>query len=288
MRSGPGIYGGRRQRPDRVIASRVSADLHSTLWPTYPELWRWRNLPRKFGDDRGGKSFSMRSEGRNSALLIGKYRHSAKARRALAIHPDQWMQATITGTALSHCEHTMQFKPRTAKGGLLKWSLIRWTYDASLNRSLPCTLGTLTATEIQVVRQPSDLPVFGRLTDDERAELVEFWKSARPPLMAVSHARSLRLAGATLERVAEAIDAGAATEPVARNLWEGLDLVGKALRQANFPRPAASSRRRAAAVSPAQPARRYAGNGSLVSSTAPRPLLAPQRTHPAAGPDGCR
>lgn len=145
----------------------------------------------------------------------------------------------------------MQFKPRQAKNGLLTWSLIRWTYKASLNRSQPCTIGKLTAVQIRLACKPSDLLVFERLTDDEKAELAEFWKSARPPLMADSYGQSLRLARPTLEGVAEAIDAGAATDSVAQDLWESLDLVGKALQRAAFRRPAIRSRRQAAALAPA-------------------------------------
>lgn len=137
----------------------------------------------------------------------------------------------------------MQFRTRTRKDGSKSWALIRWEYDQTKGRSVPCTVGMVTDAQLRRASQPAELPVVSRLQAEERDELREFWRSARPPLMSESYRRALNYALYDADRVVEAIAAGAATPQAAETLWNRLDKVAGALRRARLPRPATRHRR---------------------------------------------
>jgi hypothetical protein len=144
------------------------------------------------------------------------------------------------GTAVAGCmpkARDMQFKPHEAKDGTRSWSLVRWTYDASKGRSCPKNLGSVTETQLRGARKPTQLLISGRLTEDERTELDEFWKAARPTVMAAAHWRALSFALYDVAGVVEAIEAGAATPDMADALWWRIDRLSLSLRKAGFRRP---------------------------------------------------
>ena len=128
----------------------------------------------------------------------------------------------------------MQFKAHVAKDGTRSWSLVRWEYDANKGRSRPTNLGA--ATQLRSASRASQLDIASRLSPDERNELDEFWKAARPAVMRDVYARTFRMTLYELREAVEAIDAGAATPQVAEQLWLAIDRVSASLRKAGLPR----------------------------------------------------
>ena len=130
----------------------------------------------------------------------------------------------------------MQFKAHVAKDGARSWSLVRWEYDANKGRSRPINLGAVTAAQLRSASRASQLDITSRLSPDERNELDEFWKAARPAVMRDVYARTFRMTLYELREAVEAIDAGAATPQVAEQLWLAIDRVSASLRKGGLPR----------------------------------------------------
>lgn len=131
----------------------------------------------------------------------------------------------------------MQFKTHTAKDGSKSWAVVRWMYDPSKGRSRPEHVGTILESELRRAHRPSDLMIDDKLEPEEREEVAEFYKTTRPAIARERQERVLRDAFRDTDGVVDAIQAGVATPEAAVALWERMDRVGEALREAGLERP---------------------------------------------------
>ncbi|EKG8784216.1 hypothetical protein O5F62_004777 [Salmonella enterica] len=113
-----------------------------------------------------------------------------------------------------------------------KVQCIRSVYDPAVKRSHQKVVASFD-------RWADRLPDLPDLTDDERAEAVEWFNARQAAKAEQTNSYRARFGGQTLADLAAAIHAapGDLTPDQAAAIWHGMAAVGKALRKAGHPKP---------------------------------------------------